>query len=489
VLRKRIDLQSGPFQVRYDDGRLRYVRVNGVEVLRQIYMAVRDRHWNTIPGQIVSEEVRDTPDGFVIAIEVEHRQGDIDFRWSGRFHGIGDLIEVNLDGQAHSSFLRNRIGWCVLHPIAECIGKPCEISHTDGSVSIDPFPTQVAPHQPFLDIQSMSWSPAPGLRASLEFDGDAFETEDQRNWTDDSFKTYSTPLRLPFPVQVNAGDRLQQRIVLTIEERPSIRLVEQTSRFPDIAVLGSGDLHPIVNRAPAFEATVHVRTPADLEACKDRQNVVRWIVYDVGKPATTPETLALARSILPPGSVIGGGADTNFAELNRNRAIADIADFVAFSANPQAHATDELTIVENLPAIGDAIESARVLSNGKPVALSPLTLKRRFNPHAREAAEPEDPREGQPFGAAWLVGVIKYAAEAGAASITLKPSPIIDRIASFGPESVQFTETSHALRAVALALRRGTDRLVLIANLTEGEQEIEFEGQVIRLARYEVAEA
>ena len=34
--------------------------------------------------------------------------------------------------------------------------------------------------------------------------------EDQRNWTDASFKTYSTPLSEPIPVTVKAGTRISQ---------------------------------------------------------------------------------------------------------------------------------------------------------------------------------------------------------------------------------------------------------------------------------------
>ena len=47
---------------------------------------------------------------------------------------------------------------------------------------------------------------ADGLRAEA---GDVFEIEDQRNWTDGSFKTYSTPLSLPFPVPVEAWTRMR----------------------------------------------------------------------------------------------------------------------------------------------------------------------------------------------------------------------------------------------------------------------------------------
>ena len=43
-----------------------------------------------------------------------------------------------------------------------------------------------------------------------------FETEDQRNWIDGSFKTFCTPLRLPFPVEIPAGTRVHQAVSLTI---------------------------------------------------------------------------------------------------------------------------------------------------------------------------------------------------------------------------------------------------------------------------------
>lgn len=43
-----------------------------------------------------------------------------------------------------------------------------------------------------------------------------FETEDQRNWTDASFKTYGTPLDRPFPVAVSPGEEVHQRVRLVI---------------------------------------------------------------------------------------------------------------------------------------------------------------------------------------------------------------------------------------------------------------------------------
>lgn len=42
--------------------------------------------------------------------------------------------------------------------------------------------------------------------------------EDQRNWTDSSFKTYCTPPQLPYPGKVAAGTRISQTVRLTLVE-------------------------------------------------------------------------------------------------------------------------------------------------------------------------------------------------------------------------------------------------------------------------------
>ena len=57
------------------------------------------------------------------------------------------------------------------------------------------------------------------MEAHLYFEGDVFETEDQRNWTDASYKTYSTPLDQPYPAKVTKGTALFQRIEFSLESK------------------------------------------------------------------------------------------------------------------------------------------------------------------------------------------------------------------------------------------------------------------------------
>jgi hypothetical protein len=120
--------------------------------------------------------------------------------------GTGDgTIDYVLDGVAGRSFLKNRIGFCVLHPM-ELAGREAMVETPEGRL-VSTFPDLISPDQPFLDMVSLRHGVGDGAdaRVTIRFEGDLFETEDQRNWTDASYKTYSTPLRLPYPVRVEAG--------------------------------------------------------------------------------------------------------------------------------------------------------------------------------------------------------------------------------------------------------------------------------------------
>ncbi|HXF64551.1 MAG TPA: hypothetical protein VNK95_23170, partial [Caldilineaceae bacterium] len=212
-------LRAGPLHLVYEAGDLRYIRLGEREIVRRIYVAVRDQNWGTALRD-VQMDIAD--DHFDIRYTVENRMNEIDFIWQGVITGERDgTIRFRMDGQARSTFLRNRLGFCVLHPLV-CAGRPARIEHVDGTVEQSVFPVQIAPQlvidgqikpvAPFAEMAALAYEVEPGLWAELRFEGDIFEMEDQRNWTDASFKTYSTPLGLPFPVTVQPGDAVRQAI-------------------------------------------------------------------------------------------------------------------------------------------------------------------------------------------------------------------------------------------------------------------------------------
>ena len=233
---------AGGLTALYESGFLRYISHGDTEIIRMINHTVRDHNWHTIVPEIISEKIESSSDSFVIEYEARCREGVVDFQWKCIIRGNSDsTITFHAEGRALSAFLRNRVGITVLHPIESCTGKDCVITHPDRTTQTGQFPVAINPSQPFFTIRSMAWSPAEGLDATINFEGEVFETEDQRNWLDVSYKTYCTPVSIPFPVTVNVGDEVNQSLQLQVNShgrktlvsaKPVTFTLDREKRFP-----------------------------------------------------------------------------------------------------------------------------------------------------------------------------------------------------------------------------------------------------------------
>jgi len=211
-----VPLRAGPLRLVFDRGWLRWVRLGEREVLRGIYAAVREAGWATVPAEIEDLQLDADADRFRVRFVARHRRGAVRLDWEARIEGSRDgRIVYSIDGTAGSTFLRNRVGFCVLHPLS-CAGEPCTLETVDGRRHGAVFPRLVSPHQPFFDLRAIAHQPAAGVTAEVRMEGDTFETEDQRNWSDASFKTYCPPLALPCPTEMRQGTRVAQTITLTL---------------------------------------------------------------------------------------------------------------------------------------------------------------------------------------------------------------------------------------------------------------------------------
>src|SRR5262249_6894570 len=124
-LPRRLELTAGPLSLTFEPelAFIRYIRFGEGEVLRGIYAAVRDRSWLTVSPNVTNVVSRTSGDSFELTFDVECKQDDIDYFWNGRITGSSrGAVRFEFDGLARSGFMRNRIGFCVLHPIAECAG-------------------------------------------------------------------------------------------------------------------------------------------------------------------------------------------------------------------------------------------------------------------------------------------------------------------------------------------------------------------------------
>ena len=215
-------LHAGPMQVEFKNGQLRYLTVGGVEVLRAVGFLVRDENWGTYTPLISEPRIDQRSDGFAVSFDaVCSRPGqEIAYHATIEAHAGGTLV---FTGKAlpRTDFLTARTGFVVLHPLKGVAGMPLVVEHVDGRSVQSSFPPLVDPVQPFLAIRALSHEVMPGCRATVRMEGDTFEMEDHRNWTDASFKTYVRPLAMPWPYTLKAGEEVRQSVSITLSGMPA----------------------------------------------------------------------------------------------------------------------------------------------------------------------------------------------------------------------------------------------------------------------------
>lgn len=206
-------LTAGSLTVELENGALRYLKVNGVEAVRALAFLVRDENWGTYIPKITDLKVDQRADGFSVSYHAVCAREAMEIAFDITIEGHSDG-SLDFEGTAvpKTDFRTARTGFVVLHPLKGVVGNKVEVEHVDGKVEKSIFPKQVNPIQPFLHIRSLTHEVLPGVKATVRMEGDTWEMEDHRNWTDASFKTYVRPLALPWPYTLKAGEPVKQSI-------------------------------------------------------------------------------------------------------------------------------------------------------------------------------------------------------------------------------------------------------------------------------------
>jgi hypothetical protein len=198
---------------------------------------------------------------------------------------------------------------------------------------------------------------------------------------------------------------------------------------------------------------------------------------------------------------IGGGTDGWFAQLNRMRPDPGVLDFIFYSATPQVHAEDSLSIAENLPGLSATVSTALKIFGGKPIVVSPLTLRPRFIPSFWEGAI-DDSRQREKFGAVWSLMAIKHLSQEGAVAATFfelegpqglfsKEAgshvryPVYDafqELSAWAEAELLEVESVDPRRIDAFALKRGPRSVLFLCNMTDETQEALVEGMTIEVS-------
>jgi hypothetical protein len=503
-------LKTGPLELALDGADLRYVRFAGTEIVRRLYPAVRDEQWNTPAATLQPAIVSGYEDRIEIRVDGVFRHEAIALDWTAQIdaQATGSL-RYRFEATAKSDFSYNRFGLCLLHPLAGIVDRPARWTGPagDGEATLT---EQIGPQEIVDGLPQPLIGPFSELEIELEdlgplrfrFEGDLFELEDQRNWTDASYKTYGPQLALGFPLQATTGQRFEQ--IIEVEPGWTPKAPEQTARasvtighpvgaLPPIGLGVSPDEHEQEHdRIRLFELSpAHLRvdvTPNDLETLERAESLshdtgaglevalrisedqpmdgvlavvmalepapVRVLLLPSDAGATNPgleKTLApLLRSDLPGVPLIGGTA-SHFVALNNGPFDLGSLDGIAYGMDPQVHASDEASIMETLEAQGDTVASAHTLAGGKPVSVGPIALRN------RELGA--DPRQASSFCAAWTLGTINALATAGVASISL--------FETAGPGSTGDERGRFPVHAVLAALGRRTGETVVAVELAD----------------------
>lgn len=434
----------------------------GRPVLRAIRAVVRNHNWLTLTPEVITATRQPSRDSDSVRLEIRWTGfgaeyfGELDFR----LHPRG--ISVEFRGTAEGDFLANRIGLVVLH-YPDDAGHSAEITSPSGGVSQSTFPEWISPHQPFKDIEQFIWQRGASTYR-LDFAGDTFETEDQRNWTDASFKTYSTPLSKPFPVLHRSGNTVLQRVSLTgrldlqvsnetigqvpeigtsIDPRFSMRsdalphttafncLLAEVAVVPDLAaatISVQDALATAVAAGTELDLRIVATEAGDIEKLLREvplARIRRLAVYSEHDHVTGGvEWNALVSALEGRGfkGELLAGARSHFTELNRNSdRIPQDADALTYSITPQMHAVEPAATFETLAIQGLTARQALRLGQGKPLHIGPLTMAPRFNAVATTPSSPNESERAEAtegLTAAWVLGSVAALTIPGVASLS-----------------------------------------------------------------------
>ena len=268
-------LRAGALSAVFDNGALRYIKLGETEVLRAIAFLVRDENWGTFSPEISNLKIRQGKSDFRVSYDARCKDAKRSLSYRTEIAcGADGALRFDAVAFPETDFLTNRTGFVVLHPLAGVAGCPVEVEHVDKRKVRDKFPAIVNPVQPFYGIRSLRHKVASGLFATCRMEGDTFEMEDHRNWTDASFKTYVRPLAEPWPYTLPRGVEIKQAVTLAFSGKLPRPKAAGRAKPVEIALGRSGGTLPAIGVAiPEAEADAALANASRIAAAGPRHLV------------------------------------------------------------------------------------------------------------------------------------------------------------------------------------------------------------------------
>ena len=445
-------VSAGKLSVRIADGQIKSASWDGKEIVRGISYLLRDANWATPRATSTVSLTKTTEHVAGAKIMGTVDSGDIRFDYEIAIEAdAAGTLRIQTTGTAKSAFAANRVGLTFLHPVPACCGLELRVTHTDGTEEATRFPMSISPSQPVFDIGAMSYALSDDEAVDISFRAhrpdrspQCFEMEDQRNWTDASYKTYIGSLLDPWPFHVRAGDVFRQEIAISIRSRPHAAQQNAASgpqgadqfKVPAVGVavpLGGAaealdNLRRYGSPGPRY-VSAYLRSdaiePNELAALRSIAEMLACPVtveLEVrGEPAESLAAVAgsftasgvkvdsilacpapymksyqpdavwpdvmpleafydLVRSHFPQ-SRIGGGMLAYFTELNRKWPPAGAMDYVGHALCPIVHAADDETVVQNIESLPFIAGTVAEHLPGVPYQIVSALISMRQNPY------------------------------------------------------------------------------------------------------------
>jgi hypothetical protein len=513
-------LERAGLTAEWRDGLLRDIAVDGHRVLSAAGFLVRTATWDTVPADVAVDDARDQ-----IRFMLQYDDMSCRAHATLTIRPLAEVLEMVVSAELLAPASLNRIGLVALLPMPELAGVACRVEHSNGCFSSGVLPERITLPPNFKDIRSIEYHHPGGPRVRCAFSGESFEMEDQRLFSDASLKIYSRSNALPRPVRFEAGERIDQQLFIgwsgkTEPRRPAADIVslvigDRTGQcVPQVGIAGNlagwdrGRRPELTALHPQF---IHLEiSPDTLDLALSRMSEGEEGGYSVVIDGDEPDFLdrvadglrglpvlrvALSTSRLSAwdaartylGDDLGVHAQALVALL---RSCPRNASFGGFGTAAIIHDADNFAVMDTTRSLPAMLAAAREVTGG-PVHIGPSAIGLFHHPHSPSPLENpngrrmpmvgRDPRNIEPYAAAWAVDFMSCAVDA--ASVTLFAESGLQEIETDISAAI-FREIAATSRLSLLGVRSNDgDRrvaafavIVLLANRTPNYVRVAVDG-------------
>jgi hypothetical protein len=472
---------------------IRNIRFEGVQLIDLLYTAIRPLDWSTLKADEYSADVQIIGNDCVISIN-ESLAGALVAK-TEVILSSSNTFSVGYELKGLTEYQVSRWGVCFCLNTADWMRASVVSSGNTYSLAQDISPQRVVDGviQGLFPASNEMHFIAPDKRnLKVVSTGKVLEAEDQRNWTDNTYKIYSGSLSEPFPFLTSAGSIWKQSVNFEVGVPESVNtdatkiLVKEIEALPSIGLQFNHDslLTPDdLEKAFVLLEIDHLRINEEaLTSQKIATTAANGLILEAALLSSSDgdhlkeEVLRLSERV-PAGSrllvqregrqVVGAadlpknsslnsyipGSDAFLVDLQSDQ--YNFGNSVSYSMAPTVHSFDTETIFKTLFTQQESINFAQKYI-APQVFISPITFSMRGNPHSGHSrdhrlvyAEPEMALHIRTIeGAAWTLGSIHSLASAGAFSGSWHE--LFGEYGAIYSESgsIKFTPTFHAIAAL-----------------------------------------